>query len=97
MVLATGSLSAAFRCKLAFTSEHYALLTGRVAWYQLFAHARTIPEIFRELVRLWTSCAWLLRGEITKLDMRLAVWQLFTRRWLPLSETQAVTRQGLHS
>ena len=69
-----------------------------MAWYPLFAHARTIPEIFRELVRLWTNYTWLLCGEITKLDIRLAVWQLslwFTRRWLPLSETQAVTRQGL--
>ena len=47
-----------------------------MAWYPLFAHARTIPEIFRELVRLWTSYMWLLCGEITKLDIWLAVWQL---------------------
>ena len=47
-----------------------------MAWYPLFAHARTIPGIFRELVRLWTNYTWLLRGEITKLDERLAVWQL---------------------
>ena len=31
---------------------------------------------FRELVRLWTSYTWLLCGEITKLDIRLVVWQL---------------------
>ena len=47
-----------------------------MAWYPLFAHARTIPETFRELVRLWTSYTWLLCGEIIKLDIRLAVWQL---------------------
>ena len=47
-----------------------------MAWYPLFAHARTIPEIFHELVRLWTSYTWLLCGEITELDIRLAVWQL---------------------
>ena len=63
-----------------------------MAWYLLFAHAQTILEIFRELVRLWTSYTWLICGEITKLDIRLAVWQLCfnTRRWLPLSETQVV-------
>ena len=69
---------------------------GKVAWYPLFAHVRTIPEIFRERVRLWTGYTWLLCGEITNLDIRLAVWAaVFTRRWLPLSETQGVTRQGL--
>ena len=49
---------------------------GKVAWYPLFAHARTILEIVYELVRLWISYTWLLFGEITKLDIRLAVWQL---------------------
>ena len=42
-----------------------------MAWYPLFAHARTIPEIFREQVRIQTSYTWLLCGEITKLDIRL--------------------------
>ena len=50
-----------------------------MAWYPLFAHARTIPEIFREQVRIRTSYTWLLCGEITKLDIRLAVWQLYLR------------------
>ena len=45
-----------------------------MAWYPLFAHAQVIPEILCELVRLWTSYTWLLCGEITKLDIRLAVW-----------------------
>ena len=52
---------------------------GKVAWRPLFAHARTIPEIFREQVRIWTSYTWLLCGEITKLDIRLAVWELCLR------------------
>ena len=52
---------------------------GKVAWYPLFAHARTIPEIFREQVRIRTSYTWLLCGEITKLDIRLAVWELCLR------------------
>ena len=50
-----------------------------MAWYPLFAHARTIPEIFREQVRIRTSYTLLLCGEITKLDIRLAVWQLCLR------------------
>ena len=52
---------------------------GEVTWYSLFAHARAIPEIFCELVRLWTSYTWLLCGEITKLDIQLAVGQLCLR------------------
>ena len=52
---------------------------GKVAWYPLLAHARTIPEIFREQVRIRTSYTWLLCGEITKLDITLAVWQLCLR------------------
>ena len=49
----------------------------KVAWYPLFAHARAIPEILCELVRLWTSytCCY----AATKLDIRLAVWQLCLR------------------
>ena len=47
-----------------------------MAWYPLFAHVRTILEIFHELVQLWTSYTWLLCGEITKPDIRLTVWQL---------------------
>ena len=50
-----------------------------MAWYPLFVHARTIPEIFCERVRLWTSYTWLLCREITELDIRLAVWQLCLR------------------
>ena len=50
-----------------------------MAWYPLFAHARTFPEIFRERVRLRTSYTWLLCGEITKLGIRLAAWQLCLR------------------
>ena len=52
---------------------------GKVAWHPLFAHARTIPEIFREQVRIRTSYTWLLCREITKLDIRLAVWELCLR------------------
>ena len=44
--------------------------------YPLFVHVRTILEIFYELVQLWTSYTWLLCGEIPKLDIWLAVWQL---------------------
>ena len=50
-----------------------------MAWHPLFAHARTIPEIFREQVRIRTSYTWLLCGEITKPDIRLAVWELCLR------------------
>ena len=32
-----------------------------------------------QIVRLWTSYTWLLCGEITKRDIRLAVWQLGLR------------------
>ena len=49
-----------------------------MASYPRFAHVQTIPEIFRERVQLWTSYTWLLCGEITKLDIRLA-WQLCLR------------------
>ena len=52
---------------------------GKVAWYPLFAHARTIPEIFCEQVRIRTSYTWLLCGDLTKLDIRLAVWELCLR------------------
>ena len=62
-----------------------------MAWYPLFAHARPIPEIFGERVRLCTSYTWLLCGEITKLDIRLAV----CLRGDGLPETQGMTRQGL--
>ena len=45
----------------------------------LVSHVRMIPEIFCKLVQLWTSYTWLLCGEITKLDIQLAVWQLCLR------------------
>ena len=57
----------------------YTYSEGKVAWYPLFAHARTIPEIFHEQIRIRTSYTWLLCREITKLDIRLAVWQLCLR------------------
>ena len=46
---------------------------GKVAWYPLFAPAQLIPETFDGQVRLCTSYTRLLCGEITKLDMQLAV------------------------
>ena len=66
---------------------------GKVAWYPLFAHVRPIPEIFYERVGLCTSYTWLLLWRNNQ--TRYTTCSVFTQWWLPLSETQGVTRQGL--
>ena len=78
----------------------YSLLKGFRLSHACFVHsvlfllalyARPIPEIFGERVQLCTSYTWLLCGEITKLDIRLAM----CLRDDGLPETQGMTRQGL--
>ena len=74
-------------------SEHLASYPGQVGGgksglYPLFAHARTSPIMDKLHVVV------MRRNNQTRYTA-CSVAAVFTRRWLPLSETQGVTRQGL--